>query len=217
MHRLRASLCLLPLLLSVSCAGVHTLADATLTLRTKGGSELGVSTDYGIVFLGHTAVAGPVEVTAWFGDGPDIEKTVIEPVTGHVIYTAETEITLPHVPMTFDDPKPGSEVLLIGRNNRELWQVYVKVEQDPHVIGIITSVPHQLRNAEDQIGTGVYVVPDGDERRRMLVGLVSGRVKIESTGAEYLTIVGPTELWRLVSHRREPRDLKRWVYREDIL
>lgn len=216
MHRLRASLFLLPLLLSASCAGVHTLADATLALRTKGGSELGVSTDYGIVFLGHTAAAGPLEVTAWFGDGPDIEKTVIEPV-GHGIFTAETEIQLPRVPLTFEDPKPGSEVLLIGRKNGELWKQTVEIETDPHVIGIITKVPSQLRDAEDQIGTGVYVVPDGDERKRMLVGLVSGRVKIESTGAEYLTIVGPTDLWRLVSHRRAPRDLKRWVYREDIL
>jgi hypothetical protein len=217
MHRLRASLCLVPLLFSSACAGVHTLADATLTLRTKGGSELGVSTDYGIVFLGHTATAGPVEVTAWFGDGPDIEKTVIEPIGHGTLFTAETEIKLPRIPLTFDDPKPGSEVLLIGRKSGELWQQTVKIESDPHVIGLITKVPSQLRDAEDQIGTGVYVVPDGDERRRMLVGLVSGRVRIESTGAEYLTIVGPTELWRLVSHRREPRDLKRWVYREDIL
>ncbi len=215
MQRLRALLCVIPLL-AVSCQGVHTLKDPVLSLRTKGGSELGVSTEYGIVFLGHTASAGPVEVTAWFGDGPDIEKTVIEPI-GNGLFTAETEIDLSQVPMTFDQPQPGAELLVIGRRNGVLWNATVKVQQDGHVTGIITTIPKELRDAEDQIGAGVYLVPDGDERERKLVGLVSGRVRIESSGAEYLTVVGPTELWRLVSHRREPHDKKRWVYRDDIL
>ena len=93
-----------------SCQGVRTLADPTLVMQTSGGSELGVSTDYGIVFLGRTARSGPVQVIAWFGDGPNIEKTVIEPVGGGV-YTAETEIRLPHVEMSFEDPLPGTKLL----------------------------------------------------------------------------------------------------------
>lgn len=219
----RRSSCAVPLcalaLLLAGCQGVRTLADPTLTMRTPGGSELGVSTDYGIVFLGHTGRSGPVEVTAWFGDGPSIEKTVIEPVEKGILFTAETEIQLPRIPLTFDDPRPGSTLLVIGRDRNGPWSEEVTVEQDPRVLGIVTSVPARLRDAADQIGAGVYVVPDGDENQRKLVGLVSGRMILETgTGQrEFLTVVGPTDLWRLVAHRRDPRTKRRWVYREDIL
>jgi hypothetical protein len=216
MVRLRAVLCVLPLALLAACQGVRTLSDPTLTMHTKGGSELGVSTDYGIVFLGRTAQAGRVEVTVWYGDGPNIEKSVIEPI-GHGIYTVELEIRPPTIPMSFVDPLPGSELLIIGRKDGKEWSEYVTVQQDPHVTGIITTVPVGLRDAPDQVGAGVYIVPEGDEHQRRLVGLVSGRMTIEPGGREYLTVVGPTDLWRLVSHRREPRLKKRWVYREDIL
>ena len=100
-------------LLCSACQGVRTLSDPTLVIETSGGRELGVSTDYGIVFLGRTARSGPAEITAWFGDGPNIEKTVIEPV-GNGLYTAETEIRLPQVEMSFDDPAPGRELVVVG-------------------------------------------------------------------------------------------------------
>lgn len=219
MHRTRALLLLLGLLpFATACQGVRTLSDPTVTIETNGGAELGVSTDYGIVFLGRTARSGPARVTAWFGDGPNIEKTVIEPVGGG-IFTAETEIRLPRIPMSFDDPRPGATLVVIGRSSTGPWSEAVTVEEDPRVLGLVTSVPARLRNAPDQVGAGVYVVPDGEMTRRKLVGLVSGRMLLGAgTGErEFLTVVGPTELWRLVSHRHEPRTMRRWVYREDIL
>ncbi|MDZ4771779.1 MAG: hypothetical protein SGI72_01455 [Planctomycetota bacterium] len=218
MQRLRAlALVLLLPALNAACQGVRTLSDPTLVIETSGGSELGVSTDYGVVFLGRTARSGPAEITAWFGDGPNIEKTVNEPV-GNGVYTAETEIRLPTVEMSFDDPRVGSELVVIGRTSEGPWSERITVAEDPRVLGLVTSIPERLRNAPDQVGAGVYLLDNPEGTRKKLVGLVSGRIVL-STGdgeREYLTIVGPTDLWRLVSHRREPKNQRRWVYREDI-
>jgi len=135
--------------LATSCVGSRTLTDPTLEIRTPHGSELGVSTDYGVIFLGRTAQSGSVEITAWFGDGPSIESSVIEPIGGG-LYTAETEIS---------------------------------------------------------------------EEAKILLGLVSGKITLKNKDGErsYLTVVGPEDLWRLVVHRRDFLQRRRWVYRQDIL
>lgn len=204
--------------LTLGCAGTRTLADPTLEIRSAQGVELGVSTDYGVVFLGQHAQAGNIEVTAWYGDGPDIEVSVVEPV-GAGLYTAETEIRLPQVPLSFDDPAAGSQVLVIGRNKHGLWQRMLTVKSDQRVLGILLPSSDELSNAGDQIGAGVYVLPDGDEHKKRLVGLVSGRIRLTTDDGEreFVTVVGPQDLWRLVAYRRDRAIKRRWVYREDIL
>jgi hypothetical protein len=200
------------------CVGVRTLADPTLEIQTSGGRELGVATDYGVVFLGRTAHGGNAQITAWYGDGPSLEKTVIEPV-GNGLFTAETEIRLPSVSMDFEDPRPGQRLLVFGRDRKGAWKSEVVVAQDPRVVGIITTIPERLRGASEQVGAGVYSIPAEGEEGRRLVGLAAGIVRIgEGDGArEYLAVVGPTDLWRIVAHRRDLARKKRWVYREDIL
>jgi hypothetical protein len=205
-------------LLAPSCVGSRTLSDPTVEIRTERGKELGVSTDYGVVFLGRTAQAGPVEITAWFGDGPSIESSVIEPIGGG-LYTAETEIRLPQVSMSFDEPRPGSKVLVVGRNKDGDWDREMTVVSDPRVLGILLPIPSELQNAPDQIGAGVYVVPEIGEEAKILVGLVSGRIALKGKDGErsYLTVAGPEDLWRLVVHRRDLLQRRRWVYRQDIM
>jgi hypothetical protein len=206
------------ILLVQSCVGSRTLTDPMLEIRTQNGTELGVSTDYGVVFLGRTAQSGPLEITAWFGDGPSIESSVIEPIGGG-LYTAETEIRLPQVSMSFDDPRPGSTVVVFGRNAGGVWQRELKVASDPQVLGMILPIPSELQNAPDQIGAGVYIIPEIGEEAKILVGLVSGRITLKSKDGErsYLTVVGPEDLWRLVVHRRDLLQRRHWVYRQDIL
>lgn len=201
-----------------SCVGVRDLADPVLAIRTRNGNELGISTDYGVVFLGRTARSGAAEITAWYGDGPSIESTVIEPV-GSGLFTAETEIRLPEVQLSFDDPKPGDELLVFGRDARGAWNEKVRVEEDPRVLGLVTTIPARLRGASDQIGAGVFVVPESGEKDKKLVGLVAGELTLTGADGErrYLAVVGPQDLWRLVTHRRDLVRKKRWVYREDIL
>jgi hypothetical protein len=205
-------------LLMQSCVGSRTLSDPTVEIRSEHGTELGVSTDYGVVFLGRRAQSGPIEITAWFGDGPSIESSVVEPIGGG-LYTAETEIRLPQVSMSFDDPRPGSKVLVVGRNSNGDWDREMTVASDPRVLGILLPVPSELQNAPDQIGAGVYVVPEIGEEAKILVGLVSGRITLKGKEGErsYLTVVGPEDLWRLVVHRRDLLQKRRWIYRQDIL
>jgi hypothetical protein len=206
------------LLVAAGCTGTRTLADPTLVIETSGGRELGVSTDYGLVFLGRTAQKDKALVTAWFGDGPQVESATIEPV-GAGLFTAETEIRLPQVLMSFSDPKPGTEVLVIGRNRHGLWQSAAEVRADPRVLGILITIPSELRDDPTQVGAGVYVVPDGDEDHKLLLGLVSGVLTIPTEGGErsYACVIGPQDLWRLVAHRRELQRRRHWVYRDDIM
>jgi hypothetical protein len=205
-------------LVVASCVGTHKMQDPVVVIQTGGGSELGVSTDYGVVFLGRSAGAGSVEITAWYGDGPSIEASVIEPIGGG-LFTAETEIRLPSVPMTFVAPRSGDELLVSGRSGSSKWEETLEVRSDPRVLGILLAVPGELRNHPDQVGAGVFVVPDGNKNKKMLVGLVSGILRLEGDSGvrEYLTVVGPEDLWRLVTHRRDRLRRKPWVYREDIL
>ena len=217
--RRRTRLLPLALLLALaSCTGTRRLVDPIIEVTGPGGAELGVSTEYGIVFLGNRTRAGDIDVTAFFGDGPSIESTVAEPVGGG-LYTAELDIRLPWVPLTFRSPRPGERVKLMGRwHGGRAWSTEVRVASDPRVDGLLLGIPRELANAPDQIGTGVFIVGE-EEHELALVGLVSGRIAIGSGDdrRQYLTVVGPDDLWRLVSYRRtDPRD-RRWVYREDIL
>jgi len=208
----------LPLLLA-SCAGTRTLADPTLVIRTDSGTELGVSTDYGVIFLGRSASSGMVDMTVWFGDGPSIEKSAIEPLGG-ALYTAETEIRLPSVPLSFDDPAPGDILTVMGRNASGVWSVDVEVLSDPRAFGLLLEIPEPMRGKLDQVGAGVYSIPEGDLSKMRLVGVAAGIITIISESGEekeYLAAHGPQQLWRLVTHRRDHNRRKPWVYREDIL
>ncbi len=216
--RLLSALLAIAALALSSCVGTHKLQDPIVVIQTSGGTELGVSTDYGVVFLGSTAPSGSIELTSWYGDGPSIEASVIEPIGGG-LFTAETEIRLPTVPLTFVAPKPGDELLVSGRRGSSRWEETLKVRSDPRVLGILLAIPGELRNHPDQVGAGVFVIPAGEPNLKKLVGLVSGILRLETDEGprEFLTVVGPEDLWRLVTHRRDHLRRKPWVYREDIL
>ncbi len=201
-----------------SCVGTRKLVDPTLRIHTRGGDELGVSTDYGVIFLGRTATAGYIEVEAMFGDGPSVESTVIEPLGGG-LYTAETEIRLPSVPLRFESPVPGTSLLIAGRTAAGPWNSTVKVVSDPRIYGILLEIPLELQGRANQVGAGVYWVSPFDKHDKRLVGLVTGRVTLYGPGGEreFLSVAGPEDLWRLVTHRRDLLQRKSWVYREDIM
>jgi hypothetical protein len=205
----------LPVLLG-GCTGVRTLADPTVVIETSGGRELGVSTEYGIAFLGRTAQAGSVEVTAWFGDGPQTESSAVEPIGGG-IFTAETEIRLPETILNFVEPKPGQEVLVIGRHGSKIWKQKVQVKKHPQVEGLLLPTLREIEGAPDQVGAGVFVEKEGDPNPE-LVGLVSGVLELTHEGRteRYLTVVGMGDLWRLVAHRRELDKKRRQSDREDV-
>ncbi|MFT4537712.1 MAG: hypothetical protein ACI841_002935 [Planctomycetota bacterium] len=200
-----------------SCIGSRMLSDPTLVIQTRGGTELGVSTDYGLVFLGHTARSGEVTVKAWYGDGPNLEETVIEPLGGG-LYTGEIEIRLPSVPVTFVDLHEGDRVTVRGRMGDRVWTRRMEVITDPRVYGLLLD-PGALELNDDQIGAGVFWLPTGDIKNMRLVGLISGRLELQTsdgTVRKFLTVKGPEDLWKLVTYRRDDRRKKSRVKREDI-
>jgi hypothetical protein len=206
------------LLVGAGCATSRTEMDPTVLIETASGAELGVSTDYGVVFLGRTARSGEVSVTVWFGDGPSIESSLIESVGGG-LYTLQTEILLPSTALEFDVPRPGSEVAIIGREGDETWTVTSRIISDPRVEGLLLRLPSDFKNRPDQVGAGVFVTDETSKHPRLL-GLVSGQIELRDPDGQvqrFLTAVGPDSLWRLVTHRREFSHKRRWVYREDIL
>ena len=206
-------------LLASSCTGTRSAQNPTLRFTTQGGTELGVATSYGPVFLGQTSTAGRVEIEAVYGDGPSIESTVIEPVGGG-LFTAETEIRLPEVPLAFRSPRPGESLLLKGRDaNGKDWQLDVTVRSDERVYGLLLDVPKRMLERPDQVGAGVYQRDPKRKGHLYLVGLVSGRITLTKAGKDvsYLAVVGPETLYRLVIHRRDHNRRKPWVYREDVL
>ena len=214
---LRALLLLLPLL-ATGCRGTRALVDPVVQVRTESGTELGVTTDYGVVFLGRTARTGPVEITAWFGDGPSVESSTIEPISEEIC-TAEVEIDLPSVPLLFVDPGPGEFVAVQGRTEAGSWREVTTIASDPRVYGLIIEMPEALRGRDDQVGAAVFRYIDDNRERLQLYGLVSGRLLIETPEGprEYATVVGPEQLWELVTLRRHYPRRKPQVYRDDVL
>jgi len=192
-------------------------SDPTVLVHGSEGSELGVATKYGVVFLGREANRGRVEFTTWFGDGPSMEEGVVEAV-GEELYTTSAEIRLSEVPVSFHRPDPGDRVIVRGRRSDGPWQTTTEVVADPRVEGLLLRPTPELDALDDrQLGAGVYVIDSTG--RKQLVGLISGRLRlVDPTGSRsYITATGPGELWRLVLHRRNSDRPRRQVYREDVL
>ena len=76
-----------------------------------------------------------------------------------------------------------------------------------------------MRGRDDQIGAGVFRYRNGNPERLQLLGLVSGRIELQTKEGvrEFATVVGPEELSRLVTLRRHYPRKRAPVYRDDIL
>lgn len=198
-----------------SCVVTRNVQDPTVTLHTAGGSELGVSTPIGVVFLGRTAQSGEVDMTVWFGDGPSIEASVIEPL-GDGLYLAQGEILMPKAEVAFMQPGPGDRVYARGRRGDEVWEVELFPVDDPRIEGLAFRSADALPSSVDQAGAGVFW-HDPDTDQDFLIGLVSGSVQLGQGGPRYVTAIGGEGLWRLVAHRQDASNEGHFVYREDIL
>ncbi len=191
-------------------------ADPTVVVHGPGGDELGVSTDYGVVFLGRGAKSGMVEFTAWFGDGPSREQGAVEAISDQLCVT-EAEIEIPSVAIAFVEPAAGTRVLVRGRRNGALWERWTTVASDPSVEGLLLAPTSELSRLQpEEVGAGVFWFDENGLAN--LLGLISGSVRLEGEGGArtYVAALGPRELWRLVVQRRNSDRPRRWVYREDI-
>jgi hypothetical protein len=93
------------------------------------------------------------------------------------------------------------------------------IASDPRVYGLIIEMPEALRGRDDQLGAAVFRYIEDDRERLQLYGLVSGRLVLETDQGEkeYATVVGPEQLWRIVTLRRHYPRRKPQVYRDDVL
>ena len=192
----------------------RTAVDPVVVLHGAGGEELGVSTDYGILFLGRTAQSGRIEFTAFFGDGPARESGLVEAMGGGVFAT-EAEIQLPSVPLCFEPPPAGTVVWVRGRRAGQPFEVEAELASDERVTGVLLAPSAALDTLTDaELGAGVFLLVPG--KPIQLIGLVSGRLTLDER-RRFVTVLGPDELWRLVLHRRNSDRPRRWVYREDLM
>ena len=190
--------------------------DPTVLLRSSAGDELGVATDHGVLFLNRGGQRGWIDLTAWFSDGASWEEGRVQPLGGG-LFATQPEIRLATAALSFDEPGRGDAVLVRGRRGYASWETTTEVATHPSVDGLLLRLNDRLRRMDDtEIGAGVYVGPDADQR---LIGLVSGRLLLETSEGEreYLTVVGTRDLWRAVLRERERGDRAPFVYREDIL
>jgi hypothetical protein len=190
--------------------------DPTVVIHTSAGDELGVSTDYGVVFLGRGAQSGTIEFTTWFGDGPSREQGIVETI-GAGLFVTDAEIEIPTVPVAFQEPRKGTKVLVRGRETGQVWQTDAWVAADPDVSGLLLEPSGRLEDlSPEEVGAGVFWLDE--EERPQLLGLISGVLHLaDGNGSrEYVTVVGPRDLWRLVVQRRNTDRPRRWVYREDL-
>jgi hypothetical protein len=192
--------------------------DPTVLVRTSGGVELGASTTYGVVFLGTTATSGEAEVVAWFGDGPELEPSLVESIGGG-LYSVDVDIDLPAVPMSFDLPDTSTPLEIRGRDAAGPWVRTTRRADEPTATGLLLLVPDEPLPPASS-GAGVYL---RDRRGQLrLIGLLAGRVQVidsaypSAAPRERLAAIGPTDLWRLVSYRRNRHRPDPWVYREDL-
>ena len=197
--------------------------DPTVWLHTEGGGELGVSTPYGVVFLGRGSRSGEVEFDVWFGDGPGTEIGIIESL-GNGLYLTQAEILLPQVPLGHDLPPAGTSVVVRGRDEDGAYEPTGRVAEHERVEGLIVDLGRP--SPEPGAGAGIFV-QTGDGLR--LIGLVAGRLEMTDPDPRPVaagdwrrldpvwTAIGPDKLWRLVAHARDSDRPRRAVYREDIL
>lgn len=213
MHPIARLIAALAPALLASCVVTRNVQDPTVTLQTAGGRELGVSTERGVVFLGHTARSGEVDMIVWYGDGPSIEGSVIEPL-GDGLYLAQGEIVMPSVDIGFPELEPDHVVVARGRRGAEVWEIPLYYVDDPRLGGLAFRAAEALPTDDDQVGAGVFW-EHPDTGRRFFIGLVTGTVEV--AGDRYVTAIGGQGLWRLVAHRREAFEEGRFIYRDDIL
>lgn len=211
---------LLPLFLAplAACLSPSTTArytyDPVVVVHAPAGDELGVSTDYGVVFLGRHVRTGRVEFTAWFGDGPAREEGLIERLTDE-LYLTKSEIQLAEVPLCLDLPAAGTPVIVRGRRGSTPYEIEAVLAADERVRGVLLSPSSELAALTDaDLGAGIFLVRDGKPRE--LIGLVTGHVEF-GDGRHYVCAVGPEELWRLAVQHRDNDRPRRTVYREDLL
>lgn len=181
-----------------------------VAIETIAGRELGVSTEDGVLFLGRSSSEGPAKVTYFLDRAPLVEAGMIRPF-GASLMKVELDVDIPSVPIDFEMPRAGEELILMGIDDDSRWQVPVTVADDDRIQGSAVRVPASLKLAPRHIGAGVFRTQDGDLR---LIGMVKAMAEA-STGERWYLLAGPNELRRALLEPKDAVPTREIRYRAD--
>ncbi|MBI3819996.1 MAG: hypothetical protein HY286_14970 [Planctomycetes bacterium] len=200
-------------LLGASCASTPWPRGGVM-VQTEHGVEQGVSTPYGVLFLGKTASAGPCEIVTFFGDGPSIESGRIRNISDQ-LYQVEVDLRIPTSEVSFTYPSEGDD-LILGVSDGSSTQFYnTRIVNDATVRGTAVEMPGGL-TMPAAAGAPLFRREDG---RYRVVGLVSGVARYETANGkrEVLTYLGPRDLVPAAMFDRERQRPRPQVHREDSI
>jgi hypothetical protein len=152
-----------------------------MRIETRGGVEMGVGTEVGILFLGRTAQEGPCRVHYWLGPTPLVEDGAVER-WGGVFYRALMDLNHPYARFLDRDLRDDDTLFALLLDGQEVALQRARTET---IAGDVVAWPGRDLPA----GTGVFL---RDDRGLVFVGLVAGR--IETGDGRYLVHTGTTAL-----------------------
>lgn len=172
-----------------------------MRIETRGGTELGVGTEAGVLFLGRTAQEGACRIHYWLGPTPVVEDGTVER-WGGVFYRAQMDLEHPRARFLDRDLTEGEPLLAVLHEGHSTAEVDLQRVREPGIEGDVVAWPGRDLPA----GTGVFV---RDDEGLAFVGMIAGR--IETGGSRYLVHTGTTamrEALLTAKPHAEPRLLK---------
>ncbi|PIE23772.1 MAG: hypothetical protein CSA62_06610 [Planctomycetota bacterium] len=203
----------LALSLGLSSCHIDRIESADIPLvriQTTGGFEQGVSTDFGVLFLGRTAQKGPAKLLYWLGPSPLIEAGEIE-VVGGPVHRIRTDVPIPSVPISFEPVAPEEQLVLMGMEGQLPWRLDVQLAKDEIVRGTALHYPAGLQLRPDSVGLGIF---RETEAGLALVGLVKAAAELDN-GKRFLLFAGLSEMREAFAKARRAMPVREVEYRAD--
>ncbi len=194
-----------------SCRNYHLKPSdmPTVLITTTEGTEQGVLTTEGVLFLGRTSQQGPAKVLYYLGPSPLVEAGEIKRMGGPLM-EVDLEVNVPWVPISFEALRLGEllELYVIEDGNPRRYTVMASTNKAFE--GTLVTWPEGLSLSPEKVGCGVFrKTPKG----LSLVGLVKATAVLER-GTEtdrYLVLAGLPEI-RLALLEPTPAVEKEGIY-----
>ncbi|MEZ5962575.1 MAG: hypothetical protein R3F56_01900 [Planctomycetota bacterium] len=188
-------------------SGVQRLSNdrPVMRIETRGGSEAGIGTDDGILFLGRTAQEGPCRIHYWLGLTPVIEDGVVER-WGGIFFRARMDLRHQHVPYLDRDLEPDETLVAMLTDGPTFVEIPLVRAHGAQIEGDAVDWPGR----ELPAGTGVFARTDGGLR---VVGMIAGSIEVGDQ--RYLVHTGTTALREALLTARPQREPRRVEHRPD--
>ena len=178
-----------------------TMPNGPIYVRTAGGTEQGVATQFGLVCLGKTARSGRCDVTVFYGDGPSSEPGQLTPIDANLC-GIQIELRAPTCEVSYFYPSVDDELVIGLAGEREQVFYDTRLVREPGATHRpLVEMPSGFPTEPFMIGAPVY---RHEDQRYRLVGLVTGVTS--AGGKQALECLWPREMAPLAitAPHREP-------------